>query len=290
MTDQSSILGNSTLLLGKPGSGKTYSLPTYVEAGLELFVLITDPRGEESLLDSMSDRKLPMDKLHYHYVPPANPSWDTLKDMAFKIEKMGYKDLAELKTGVKKEDFQQFPQLLGVLSDFICQRDGKSYGPVDTWGPDRALAVDSMSGISTMAFTMMVGAKPTAHMGEWGVAMNAELRLLQKLASDVKCFLTITGHIETEMDETIGRPQLMLSALGKKNAPKIPKDFSDVVYAYREGTDFFWSTVANNIDLKTRTLPLKDKIKPDFGQMVTARNKRVAMTTNLNTETETKTS
>ena len=274
---KSSILGNSTLLLGRPGAGKTYSLPTYIEAGLELFVLITDPRGEESLLDSMSDRKLPMGKLHYHYVPPANPSWETLQDMAFKIEKMGYKDLAELKSGVKKEDFQQFPKVLSILSNFTCQRDGK----------ERALAIDSMSGISTMAFTMMVGAKPTAHMGEWGVAMNAELRLLQKLASDVKCFLTITGHIETEMDETIGRPQLMLSALGKKNAPKIPKDFSDVVYAYREGTDFFWSTVANNIDLKTRTLPLKDKINPSFMQMVEARNKRVAITANSNTETET---
>jgi len=286
MTDEATevtrnpLYGAATLLLGKPGAGKTSSLPTYIEAGLELFVLITDPRGEESLLDSMSDRKLDINKLHYHYVAPANPSWDTLKDMARKITLMGYKDLAEIKTGIKKEDFQQFYELLGVLSNFTCQRDGKSYGAVDDWGQDRALAVDSLSGISTMAMTMMIGAKPTAHKGEWGVAMNAELRLYQKLCADVKCFLTITGHVETEMDETIGRPQLMLSALGTKNAPKIPKDFSDVVYAYRDGTNYFWSTIANNIDLKTRTLPLSDKIKPDFSQMVKAREKRSATAEN----------
>ena len=279
------LYGAATLLLGKPGSGKTYSLTTYIAAGLELFVLITDPRGEESLLDSMAKRNLPMDKLHYHYVAPASPSWDTMKDMAKKISLMGYKDLSELKTGIKKEDFQQFMELLEVLSNFTCQRDGKSYGAVDEWGQDRALVIDSLSGVSTMALRMMIGAKPTAHQGEWGVAMSAELQLLQKLCGDVKCFLTVTGHVETEMDETIGRPQLMVSALGRKNAPKLPKDFSDVVYAYREGTDYFWSTITSNIDLKTRTLPLRDKINPDFGQMVKARERRVAATTTTSTST-----
>jgi hypothetical protein len=199
---------------------------------------------------------------------------------------MGYKDLAELKTGIAKDEFQQFPIMLNTLANFKCDRTGEEFGPVDDWGVDRALALDSLSGVSTMALGMMIGAKPTAHQGEWGVAMASEMQLIRKLCADVKCYLTVTAHLETEMDETIGRPRLMASALGRKNAPKLPKDFSDVVHAYRDGSSFFWSTTTSNIDLKTRNLPLKDKIAPDFGQMVEARKRRVKLT---ETQTETKT-
>ena len=62
----------------------------------------------------------------------------------------------------------------------------------------------------------------------------------------------------------------MVSALGTKLAPKLPKDFSDVVYSYREGSQYFWSTITPQMDLKHRLLPLKDKLSPSFGQVVQA--------------------
>ena len=271
------LRGTKTLLEGAPGSGKTTALITMIEAGLELFVVITDPGGEEALLDAMARRKLPIEKLHWHYVASASPSWQTLMKMSTLITALGYKALSEIKTGVEKQDYQQFMEILKTLFNFKCDRTGEEFGAVDTWGTDRALAIDSLSGVNTMALDMTIGAKPSAHQGEWGVAMNAEAKLITKCCSDIKCFFVLTAHVEREMDETIGRPQLMVGALGRKLAPKLPKDFSDVVLAYREGTEFFWSTIAPNVDLKARTLPLSDKLKPTFDQIIKPWRERVKL-------------
>lgn len=262
------LRGTKTLLIGAPGSGKTTSLTTFIEAGLELFVLITDPGGEEALLDAMAAKNLPLDKLHWHYVASASPSWDTMIKMTQTIQVLDYKGLTEIKSGIEKKDYQQFMQLIIAMKNFKCDRTGEEFGPIDFFGPDRAFAIDSLSGVNTMAMDMLIGAKPAAHQGEWGVAMNAEEKIIKKCCADLRCFFCLTAHVEKEMDETIGRPMLMVGALGRKLAPKLPKDFSDVVIAYREGVEFFWSTTSANVDLKARTLPLKDKLLPSFGQIV----------------------
>ena len=269
--------GTKTLLLGGPGSGKTTSLTTFIEAGLELFVTITDPNGEEALLDAMERRKLPLNKLHWRYISAASPSWDTLYNMAQKIQLMSYEDLTKIKSGVEKDKHQQFMQVVEHFANFKCDRTGEKYGPIDKWGTDRAFALDSLSGLNTMALDLMVGAKPIAHMGEYGVAMNAEEKLIRKLVADLKCFVVITAHLDRTLDEITNRPKLMVAALGSKLAPKLSKDFSDVVVTYRDGDKFFWSTTAPDIDLKARTLPLKDRLEPSFCQVVESWRKRVKM-------------
>jgi len=35
----------SVMMLGEPGAGKTWATTSFIAAGIELFVLITDPRG-----------------------------------------------------------------------------------------------------------------------------------------------------------------------------------------------------------------------------------------------------
>lgn len=268
------LSGSSLLLVGPPGTGKTTSLVTAIKAGLEVFVLITDPGGEEALLDAVTLLDADINKLHYHYVAAASQSWATFTTMGKLMNTLSYTGLADIKSGVNKADHQQFLELIDVCADFKCDRTGESYGAVDSWGPDRLFAVDSLSGVNTMVMDLMIGAKPTAHQGEWGAAMNAEERLVKKWCSDLKCFFILTAHITRSMDETIGRPIISVGALGNKLAPKLPKDFSDVVLSVREGTTFTWSTTAANIDLKARTLPLSDKLLPDFGQMVESWRKR----------------
>ena len=273
------IPGGSTLLIGPAGTGKTTALTTFIEAGIETFVLITDPNGEESLIDAMEKKNLPMDLLHWNYVPQASPSWDTLMDMAKIITELSYEGLTKIKSGVGKQDYQQFLQLMSICANFKCQRTGEEYGPIDKWGPDRAFCLDSLSGMNTMSMDMTIGAKPCAHEGEWGVAMNAEERLVKKFVSDLKCFFTLVGHIQRSKDAITGGTQIMVDALGTKLAPKIPKDFSDVVLAVRENKEFTWSTTAVQVDLKARTLPLDDKLKPTFVQIVEAHRRRTKLTT-----------
>jgi hypothetical protein len=68
---QGSPEGNAILLFGESGSGKTTALTTLIEAGLDLFVLGTEPRFLESLRQRVIDRGLDMNKLHTAHVYPA---------------------------------------------------------------------------------------------------------------------------------------------------------------------------------------------------------------------------
>lgn len=266
--------GTATMLIGGPGSGKTYSLSTFIEAGLELFCVFTEPGGEESLIRSVEERGLDINKVHWQYIPPAAPSFETMMANAKTIGTMSYESLTSIKAGMNKQGYQQYVKLLEALSDFKCDRDGKSYGPVDSWGSERALALDSLSGINIMAMDLVVGGKPVKHPGEWGVAMDTEERLVSKLCCDIDAFFVLIAHVEREMNEVTGGVNLMAGALGKKLAPKLPRFFSDVVFAYRDETEFFWSTIFQGVDTKTRTLPLAEKIPPSFVQVVEAWNKR----------------
>jgi hypothetical protein len=269
------LKGTSTLLVGGPGSGKTYSLASFARAGKELFVLFTEPGGEESLLQAVKDHNIDIGLVHWKYIAPASPTWDMMKKSANTISQMSYEGLTSIKAGINKQGYSQFIQLLETLADFKCDRDGKSYGAVDSWEADRAFALDSLSGLNIMAMDMVVGSKPVKHQGEWGVAMDNEERLVQKLCSDVRAFFVLTAHIERETNELSGAQQLMAGALGRKLAPRLPRFFSDVIHAYRDGAEFFWSTTSMNVDLKARTVPLQDKMAPDFGIVVNAWKARV---------------
>ncbi len=274
----SGLAGTKTLLCGPPGSGKTTSLVTAIKAGLNLAVIITDPGGEESLLDAAKLYDVDLDKLYYAYVAPAAASWSALRDMATKINMMSYKDLTELKMGIAKSGHTQFLDLIDTCANFVCQRTGRVVGPIDELGTDWMVAVDSASGLNVMAMELMIGGKPAAHQGEWGVAMNAEEKLIMKWCADLRCFFCLTAHVEKEMDETIGRPIHGAGFLGRKLAPKLPRFFSDYACAYREGSTFFWSTVDSRMDLKARNLPLNDKISPTFEQIVTKWQQRAKQT------------
>lgn len=264
-----------SLLMGPAGSGKTSSIVTFAKKGIECFVIVTEPTGVDSLLDAWEREKAPIDLLHYSVVAPASPGWGALKDLATRINVMNYKDISELKSGIGKEKMTQFPRLLKNLENFSDDRIGKSYGDVTSWGPDRVLCLDSLSGLSLIAMQATVGFKPSPHQGEWGIAMSAIESLLLQLSSDCKCFFVMTAHIEKEPDEITGIAKVGVSTLGRKLAPKIPKFFSEVIRARKDPTGrFLWSTLDQEADLKNRSLPSSSSIAADFGPIVDAYRKR----------------
>lgn len=267
----------AVLLAGESGCGKTHSLSTFLESGLEVFVIATEPTGLDSLIDAVRSKNLPMDKIHWKQITPARAGFEDLQKMAEKIGGMTYESLSKLAPqGDRRKS--KFIELLQTLTNFVDDKDGKSYGPVDKFGPDRVLVVDSLSGLNLMAMDLAVGDKPTAHQGEWGVAMSALEKLLNSLSSGLKCIFVLTAHLEREADELTGGTKLMAAALGRKLAPKLPRFFSEVVFAYREGDKFYWSTSSQQVTTKRRVLPLSDKIAPTFKPIVEAYMDRVKAT------------
>lgn len=268
----------AVMLLGQPGSGKTFSLGTLAKRR-KLVYLYTDPGGDESLLESLEYYKVPISQVHWHYVAPASQSWDAMTTLAEKINMMDYASLAGIKSGIDKREHRQLYEIISILSDFPCQRTGARLGPVDHLPPDEyAFAFDSISGLNQICKEAAVGAKPTLHEGEWGVAMAALEMLIRKIVASVKCPRVLIGHTEMYTDQVLGRTLFTVALLGKKLAASgvVVRNFSDVIFAYREGGKFQWSTDDDRIALKTRNLEIAEKLPPSFEPIIDRWERRVA--------------
>lgn len=266
--------GTKTLLIGEPGTGKTFSLTTFVEAGLDLFILGTDQGFEESILDAFREKNLPLSKLHYHFVSPAAGNFDTLKETTRRINMMGYADLAEMKNGINPTDYDQFLKLYEACANFKCDRTGEEFGSIDEWPNNRVFAFDSLTGLNKIAMQNFVGGKPMLHQGEWMVVQNSEEAFIHLLCSNLKCFFVLTAHVQKNYNELTGEREFSVDATGAKLGPRLPYMFSDFVVAIKAGKRFSWSTEQEGYHLKNRALPISSNIEPSFVQIVEVWRKR----------------
>lgn len=265
----------SNLLLGPSGTGKTSALATYAAAGIETFVTVTEPSGVDSLVDAAQRLGISLDLIHWTTVPPMPPDLDVFEDTIRVIANMGYEQISNIKTGVGKDKTREpADKLLESLRDFKCERTGQSYGSPFEWDDTRAYALDSLTGLNTIAMDLTIGFKPSAHQGEWGVAMNFEEKIILKLCADLWCHFTLTAHVDKEVNEITGAKQVMAAALGRKLAPRIARYFNEIIYCVKDKKSFTWSTIEDGVDLKNRALPLEAGLDPDFGQIVEMHTRR----------------
>lgn len=268
------IQAPNVILMGPPGSGKTWSISTLIKAGIEVFMLATEPNAVDTVIDALTAQKLPIDKFHYHYVAPAVDDWAGLTDLAKQINTQTFELLSSNKAGIAKAKSNAIMDLLLQCQNFQCQRDGKSYGDVTQWDDSRALVLDSLSGLNELAKQNTVGLKPTMAMGEWGVAMNLEEMFINKLTSDMRAYFVLIAHIDRNFNEATGQTIVTPAALGSKLGPKLGRFFSEVVMTIKDGDKFKWSTMEKMADVKQRSLPISAGLEPSFAPIVLAHQNR----------------
>jgi len=261
MSDAKIVTPNmpSVMCMGSVASGKTEALRTIVNAGLELFLLKTEP--SENLDD------MPSDKVHWMYIPPATVPLTVQIKNAKMINMLSFKELSGLEQ-MDRTLYTQYIKVLEGLNDFVDDRTGVHYGDVTTWGTNRCLALDALSGLSQMALDMIVGGKPVKGKEQYGVAMSNLEDIINYLATNTKCMFVLNAHVEQEPTVETGTTALMASTLGQKLAPKLPKYFSDVIHAKRLGTSFTWTTLSPNAELKARNVPWAQDMRPDYGPLI----------------------
>jgi hypothetical protein len=265
----SALPGVNVLLEGPTGTGKTYAIGTLAEAfpSLEVFVLFTES-GAETLLGYWSDRGKPIPpNVHWHIlnreVSVKDSAFDTLAAGANSILTLTQDALHKMQD-VDRMKHNQYYNMLKVLSNFDDHRTGQRFGPVDKWGPNRCIVIDSLTGINPIVMSMIIGNKPVRSQAEWGIAQDQIEKLIRQLCDGCKCHFILTAHVERETDQVFGGVKVTVSTLGRALAPKLPPMFSDVVLSVRNGTQFSWSTANPQADLKARNLSIAEGIKPDF--------------------------
>ncbi len=252
----SPIPGFKVCLLGPVGTGKTHSIRTLVEAGITPFIIFT-----ENGMGILGD--IPAESCHWMYVKPASEDWSLMRDSANKINTLDFKALTSM-PGFNRNKYNQWLKVIEACANFICARTGEEFGNVSHWGTDRCLVIDSLSGLNIMAMNLVAGSKPVKDMKDWGMAMDNLERFIIKLCTDLQCHMLMTAHPERETDQVTGAMKLMLSTLGKKLPPLLPRYFDEVVMTKSSGDSFYWSTTEGNVDLKNRYLPRESKLEPDF--------------------------
>lgn len=263
---KSPLQGIKVLLEGGSGSGKTFALRTLIEAGITPFCLFT-----ENSYDVLGD--VPVDKLHWHYIDPTAGSLEVLQAAAKRTSLMGADQLQKF-SDVSRAQTNSFIPILDQLMNFECQRTGKKFGNTGLWGTDKALCLDSLSGLTIAATKLAVGEKYAMTQPEFQIAMKTIENLLNQLCTGFRCHVVVTAHIERELDEVQGGTRIFPSTLGRKLAPVLPRFFTDVILAKRAGTKFFWDTSDPQADLKARNLPISADLPPSFAPLIASWKKR----------------
>lgn len=258
---RSPLPGPKIMLLGPSGTGKTHALRTLIDCGITPFVLFT-----EQGMDICGD--LPPDKFHWHYIRPTGTPWSTLTATAKMINQLSFSALKSWADPNRAKYLGPWSEVLEWCNDFRCDRTGESFGDIGKFGTDRAFVIDGLSGISRAALKLVVGGHPSPDQSQWGCAMETIETVIEKLCLDLMCTFVLIAHTERENNEEEGVSKIMASTLGRKLAPKLPRNFSDVILTKRVGTTWTWSTTESGVDTKARNVPWNKDIPPHFSVII----------------------
>lgn len=272
----SELAGVNVLLEGAAGTGKTYSIGSLVnfDPALEVFYLGLES-GIESLMAVWKDqgKEIPPN-LHWNILNTGDSDWlGALTKKAKDIGDLTQDSLYKLQDHTRGQR-NNFHKMLTLLADFEDQRTGQRFGSVGKWGPNRALVIDGLTGLGEVAMSLVIGNKPVRSQTDWGIAQDQCYGLVVNLTDACKMHFILLAHIEREKDELTGGTKIMTSALGQKLAPKLIPKFSDVILSRRVAAEWSWSTADSQTDLKTRNLPVSDKISPSFANILSTWKKR----------------
>lgn len=258
------VPGVRVLLMGESGSGKTHSIRTALDTDVleDIFVLFTEP-GMEVLAD------LPHDHYHWAYVKPTAVGTTTLLDKVKKMKDSSWDAMQKQTNDPHKKNYDAGVRILQALHQPVCAECGKEFPDVTEWDNRKMIVLDSLSGLNQAAMQLVTGGAIAKSQPQWGAAMDTEMQIINQLCYDTNAHFVMTAHLDKQIDQINGGQIVRVNALGNKNAPEVPKNFSDVILTYRDEQKFRWSVASPNVETKSRNLPLRSDLTPDFKPILT---------------------
>ena len=265
----------NTVIQGFVGGGKTRSLLTLLPewedekgkvhkgAGKTLLNIAMEPGFDHVFRHNGCEQGL---HVHYHY--PADIDFDTIASYVNLLRNMSLKDVIET-TDPKKRNYTGFAELFAVCKDFKCDKCGQVFGNVTELDDSYALALDSLSPLSTLVTQAVCGGKPVPSKPEYFTMLGFALSFLRLLFQSTTCSVILTAHIDRETDPVTGESVLTLDTIGQRLVKQIVKLPDELVTAYEEDGKFYWSNERGRTGqvVKRRALTLSDTLEPDFRQI-----------------------
>lgn len=225
------------LFIGESGTGKTGALAALAAAGYNLRLIDID-KGSEILINYLTDPNSP-------YVKQSPQIADRV-DIVQISDTM--KNINGLLVPAKADGWPKFTKLLTSWDD------GESkLGPVQSWGPQDILVIDSLTGLSKLALHFhlslngALGKVRTQNEArrDIGATQNYIKDLLDLLYDDaIKCNVIMISHI-TAVTEAGGSPVVedgdyknipigYPSAIGRSLSPQIGRWFNNCLVAHKQ--------------------------------------------------------
>lgn len=264
-----SLPGAKVLIMGDTGTGKTYSIASLIKAGITPFILFTEPGLLGMSKSCQAAGITDPHPFHYHYIPPTLSDWDALTKIGENVNQLPYSALCKM-VDTNKKKYNQWLEVIKNNNNFHCEGCGQDFGDIQSWGTDRAFVLDSLTGFSEMSMRLYIGGKVAKDKPDYQIAQDMIMRVLDKWTLETNCWFIMIAHEERESDDITGAVRRFPSSVGKAIAPDIPKNFSDVIEAVREGNNFSWDTAATGAATKATFLPVQAKQIPNFVTIVEA--------------------
>lgn len=244
MTEHESNSIVKAMLAADSGSGKTGALASLVDAGLKVRILDFD--NGLSVLKGYVKNKANLKNVHY-----VDKLQDEMKLLAGRI-------------GIKKAP--AFQRAMDALDKGGEPYWGAPIPPLDQWGPDCVLVLDSltMAGRTSLQMVMEANAAgfKSPEIQHYGTAMeNIEKWVQMLMSSAINCHVIINTHI-TGVD---GDARLYPDALGSKLPPKIGKHVDNLFGLRVKGGQRVFLTRADGLLALKTSVPMPETIPIDTG-------------------------
>lgn len=264
------------LIYGEAGTGKTFSTRTLINTGQKVRFIAAENNAISGVETSLSywlkenkKDKLP-DPEQFSLMIPERPK-KKLTDLVKSQSKFVTIPLENQFKSVDPErnKYTRYLEVLKSTVEYVDTASGTKFGSVDDWGPDTTLVIDSLTIICEAIMQATIGGKLATSQPEWGVMQKTLVEFMRLLTEDLKCNLIILGHPTKEIDPVMGIQRIYPANVGQALNNLLPSFFTEVVWSFRSGKEFLWSTDHKQAVTRQTLLPLAEKMPQDFAQFFT---------------------
>lgn len=268
------------LLYGLGCSGKSFSLATLfklrdIRPNQRVVFLTTEKNALDGLQRGLKhyNIKLEENQLFYAVIKPS------AKKKAFgqeikALEKFAGSTVTQAQQtnrddNANKDKYTYFLEVVKGLHKFvgIDYVSGKELelGNIAELAEEDILIIDGLSPIIHGMWQLCQGDRKVNQIGDYQIVQKQINDFTYELVNSVYCTLIVLAHADRIFDD-IEKKELIRVALdaGVALSGKYIGKYTDVIYTYRQGTNYYWCGEKMGVETAPRNFPAKDRLTPDF--------------------------